>query len=45
LFILLILYYSMNNIMKSEILKYLYKNKTYQLVSNDTIIDYYKNAI
>ena len=33
----------MNNTAKSEILKHLYKNKMYQLVTNDTILDYYKN--
>ena len=32
-----------NTIIKSEILKYLYKNKMYQLVTNDVILDYYKN--
>ena len=33
----------MNNTTKSEILKYLYKNKMYQLVTNDVILDYHKN--
>ncbi len=34
----------MNTQQKNEILKYLYKNKTYQLVTNDMIVDYHKNV-
>ena len=34
----------MNTQLKNEILKYLYKNKTYQLVTNDIIVDYHKNV-
>jgi hypothetical protein len=33
----------MNTQIKNDILKYLYKNKIYQLVTNDEIVEYHRN--